>query len=337
LSTASGNLKVTDFFTPKDYKHLEMLDLDYGVDGVLLLPNTNLSVSGSKESFLYLTNNNNMGGYTPDNSSALEVIDINAKNNSSHIHGSPVYFKSYSGKEYIYVWCEGGLLNQIPFNRSAQFFDTANTIKSTSVLPPGMPGAMLAVSSNGSIKGTGILWASHPLSGDANHSVVPGVLHAFDAGNVKRELWNSNQVAARDSVGRFAKFVCPTIANGKVYIATFSKKLDVYGILPALAAENNITENANGQSKTKNRFDVFPNPAKKQVTIKYNTDFSQHLSIALINNFGQEVYQTTASIISGNNTFTINFPASLQAGIYMLHLVNEKGISNSVKLVIEGE
>ena len=162
LSTASGNLKVVDFFTPKDYKNLELFDLDYGVDGVLLLPKTNLSVSGSKESFLYLTNNNSMGGYTADNSSALEVIDINSTAKKAHIHGSPVYFKNYDKKEYIYVWCEGGLLSQIPFNRAASLFDTAYTIHSSSTLPPGMPGAMLLFSSNSSKKGTGILWASHP-------------------------------------------------------------------------------------------------------------------------------------------------------------------------------
>ncbi len=36
----------------------------------------------------------------------------------------------------------------------------------------------------------------------------------------------------RDAVGNFAKFVPPTIANGKVYLATFSNKLNVYGLLP---------------------------------------------------------------------------------------------------------
>jgi hypothetical protein len=30
----------------------------------------------------------------------------------------------------------------------------------------------------------------------------------------------------------FAKYCPPTIANGKVYLATFSDRLDVYGLLP---------------------------------------------------------------------------------------------------------
>ena len=93
-----------------------------------------------------------------------------------------------------------------------------------------MPGAMLSVSSNGITAGTGILWASHPFNGDANQAVVPGILQAFDATDVSRELWNSNSNGIRDSVGKFAKFVPPTIANGKVYLATFSNNLMVYGL-----------------------------------------------------------------------------------------------------------
>ena len=35
----------------------------------------------------------------------------------------------------------------------------------------------------------------------------------------------------RDDVGTFASFAPPTIANGKVYVPTFSDKLVVYGLL----------------------------------------------------------------------------------------------------------
>ena len=70
------------------------------------------------------------------------------------------------------------------------------------------------------------------MNGDANQQVLPGILHAYDARNVTNELWNSGQNSARDAVGNFAKFVSPTVANGKVYLATFSSQLDVYGLLP---------------------------------------------------------------------------------------------------------
>ena len=237
LSTASGKLKVADFFTPMNYKFLNDFDLDYGVDGVLLIPNTNLSLSGSKESYLYLINNKKMGGTTTNNSNVVQLLSVGSTNNSRrHLHGSPVYFKDNKNNEFVYAWAEGSLLKQYPFIRSKMLFDTLNQKVGNTVLPNGMPGAMLSVSSNGSQMNTGIIWANHPIDGDANQSVVPGVLQAFDATDVSRELWNSNWSSKRDSIGKFAKFVCPTIANGKVYMATFSNSLNVYGLNPPAAS-----------------------------------------------------------------------------------------------------
>src|SRR5205085_6765727 len=60
---------------------------------------------------------------------------------------------------------------------------------------------------------------------------APGVLHAYDATNVANELWNSYQNQPRDDFGYYAKFNPPTIANGKVYVPTFSNTLVVYGLL----------------------------------------------------------------------------------------------------------
>ncbi len=91
---------------------------------------------------------------------------------------------------------------------------------------------MLSLSSNASQSGSGILWACHPIQGDANQAVVPGELQAFAADDVTHELWNSNMAGKRDGVGNFAKFVPPTVVNGKVYLATFSGYINVYGLNP---------------------------------------------------------------------------------------------------------
>ena len=61
---------------------------------------------------------------------------------------------------------------------------------------------------------------------------MAGTLHAFNAQNVTNELWNSDMIPGRDKLGNLAKFVPPTVANGKVYAATFSDQVDVYGLLP---------------------------------------------------------------------------------------------------------
>ena len=233
LTTASGALKIADFFTPSNWKYLEAHDLDFGSDGVLLIPDTHLSLSGSKESYLYLIDNTNMGHTTTDNSNVLQLLNINARNTvyQDHLHGTPVYYKNENGQEYIYAWAENAFLKQFPFNRSTMRFDTNRVTLGTTILGEGMPGAMLAVSSNSAQKGTGLLWASHPKSGNSINDIVPGMLQVFDANDVSKELWNSNINMARDSIGRFAKFVCPTIANGKVYMSTFSNKLAVYGLI----------------------------------------------------------------------------------------------------------
>ena len=41
--------------------------------------------------------------------------------------------------------------------------------------------------------------------------------------------------AARDSFGNFAKFVPPLVANGRVYVATWSKQVAVYGLTDTMA------------------------------------------------------------------------------------------------------
>ncbi|HUK89412.1 MAG TPA: BACON domain-containing carbohydrate-binding protein, partial [Blastocatellia bacterium] len=87
------------------------------------------------------------------------------------------------------------------------------------------------VSSNGSQSGSGIVWASCPDQADANHQTVHGILRAFDANDLTTELWDSTIDQARDDVGNYAKFCPPIVANGKVYQASFSGVLNVYGLL----------------------------------------------------------------------------------------------------------
>ena len=43
-----------------------------------------------------------------------------------------------------------------------------------------MPGGILSISAQGDQDGTGIVWASHPISDNANQAVVDGMLRALD-------------------------------------------------------------------------------------------------------------------------------------------------------------
>ena len=58
-----------------------------------------------------------------------------------------------------------------------------------------------------------------------------GILRAVEAASQNHEIWNSDMNAGDNVGGNTRKLSCPTIANGKVYLATQSSKLNVYGIL----------------------------------------------------------------------------------------------------------
>jgi hypothetical protein len=57
-------------------------------------------------------------------------------------------------------------------------------------------------------------------------------MFAFDAADLSHLLWSTLQNPSRDGYGNYAKFVAPTIANGKVYVGTDSGQVAVYGLLP---------------------------------------------------------------------------------------------------------
>ena len=83
----------------------------------------------------------------------------------------------------------------------------------------------MSLSANGT--SDGILWMAMPYAEEANHHTVRGVLRALDASDVsKDELWDSESTGDdKDRLGEFAKFNPPTIANGKVYVATFQEEI----------------------------------------------------------------------------------------------------------------
>jgi hypothetical protein len=81
---------------------------------------------------------------------------------------------------------------------------------SQSVNALGASGAQISISANGA--SGGVLW----MVDDAT-----GVLHAYDATNLSEELYNSTQAAnSRDAFASTVSSVSPTIAGGRLYIAT---------------------------------------------------------------------------------------------------------------------
>lgn len=225
LSVSGSTLKVLSYFTPFNFQFLENNDLDYGGMGAFLIPNSNYYFTGCKDGNLYLLNKDNMGGFTVASNNIQQTIFLNG---NANMHCQPAYYKG-STNEFVYIWSENDQLRALPFNRSSNFIDAGSQAIATITGPRGQSGAVLSVSSNGTTAGTGILWASYAASGDAEHTVSPGILRAFDANDITKELWDNNQNSA-DNAGTYAKFSSPTIANGHVYLPTFSNQVAVYGI-----------------------------------------------------------------------------------------------------------
>src|SRR5207253_34625 len=120
-----------------------------------------------------------------------------------------VYWSGPNGP-WIYIWPENDYLKAYRLTNGQ--FQTTPASQSTTTAPTGvpggasgMPGGMLSISANGNTAGSGIVWASHPYRTNAIHAVVEGVVRAYDASDLTRELWNSKQNASRDDVGSFAK------------------------------------------------------------------------------------------------------------------------------------
>jgi len=226
LTPTGSTLRVASYFTPYNYQFLNDNDLDYGGMGALLIPNSALYLTGGKDGKLYLLNKDVMGDYLPSSNQVQQVVPLGS--NNVNMHCQAAYYKG-SSKEFVYVWSENDPLRAIPFDRAGNLLSAQSQVVSNAAGPTGQSGAVLSVSSNSSQEGTGILWASYAYTGDAEHAVSPGILRAFDANDVSKQLWN-NQLNPRDAAGNYAKFAAPTIANGHVYLPTFSNGVVVYGL-----------------------------------------------------------------------------------------------------------
>jgi hypothetical protein len=258
IKIASGKIQVQDWFTPSNSEQLKVLDTDLGSGGALPIPGSHLLLVGGKEGRLYLLDRNHLGrgakasihDFQVTNSPLGRGVTTGGQEDFLfwNLHGSPVIWPQ-PNQMYVYVMGEEDRLKQfklIPDPGAGWKFESdipfKASLESTALPnPPNglpndknrggvwMPGGFLSLSADGEKNGTGIVWATMPLAEDANPNVVRGILRAFDASDVsngsKGQLWSSeDEGIPADSLGMFAKFCPPTVANGKVYVATFQQE-----------------------------------------------------------------------------------------------------------------
>jgi len=215
---------VQSTFTPFDTKTWAPRDQSLGPMGGILIPGTNLYVAGDKRGVNFVVDRTNMGGEAAGDSQIVQKFQGTAKG----MWGGAAYYKKGAGGFY-YLWGPGDRLKSYKFDGTK--FLLPPQVNTTGVVA-GYPGGALSVSSSNELAGTAILWTvrSKRTTSGLAASAGAGVLQAFDATDVSRELWSSDTNAV-NMLGDMAKFAPPTIANGRVFVGTASKQLVAYGLL----------------------------------------------------------------------------------------------------------
>ena len=225
----SANHTQTGLYTPSNWATLNTDDFDLGAGGPLLIPGTSLVLGGGKTGLIYLLSIGSTGAFSLVQSVQATPGCPNSSDAScAQIH-SPAFWNLTGSNppspSLLYIWAANDTLKAFTFSNGMLSTSPVYTNPQTANLPGG---GALTVSSNGVSPATGILWATMSTS-SASTAAVPGVLHAFSAANIGTELWNSTMNSA-DQFGNLSKFTIPVVANGKVYVATASNQLVVYGL-----------------------------------------------------------------------------------------------------------
>jgi hypothetical protein len=216
LATAGG-LSVADYFATFDTVAASNADTDLGSGGAMVFPDLvdgsgatrHLAVGAGKDGHIYVVDRDAMGKWNP--SANLNYQDIAGALGGS-VFSMPAFFNNT-----LYYGAAGAKLKAFPV-ASARVASTASSSTATSF---NYPGATPGISASGTTNG--IVWAVQNSS--------PAVLHAYDATDLAREIYNSTQAAgSRDSFGAGNKFITPTIVDGHVYVGT-PTGVAVFGLL----------------------------------------------------------------------------------------------------------
>jgi outer membrane protein assembly factor BamB len=218
IREVKGRLQVADYFTMFDVQTENDHDGDLGSGGPLVLPDMldadgtvrHLVVGAGKDLNIYLLDREAMGKFNLKRNNIYQELPKAFQHNFAR--PVPAYFNGS-----LYYASTEDPLRQYRFRSAHLLPEPASQTAATFVYP----GASPSISANGTRDA--IVWVSE--------NKDPAVLHAYDANDLSRELYNSNQAGlGRDHFGAANKFITPMIANGKVYVGT-TDGVGVFGLL----------------------------------------------------------------------------------------------------------
>jgi hypothetical protein len=211
LKLRGSDLAVVDAFTPANQAELNARDWDLGSGGPILLPERagrRLLLIAGKRAPLHVLDGDKL------RDGAVQTVSIGGGSYAAAAFWNGHVFFAATNDSLQDFSTAAGTLTEHPVASSQQKFVN--------------PGAGPVVSANGARDA--IVWLIETKVWNDYASTKPSVLRAYDATNIGRELFNSEQNSARDRAGVTVRFTIPTIANGRVYVGA-KREVDVYGLL----------------------------------------------------------------------------------------------------------
>src|SRR5581483_8636640 len=216
----TGSLAVSDYFTMSNTVAASNADRDLGSGGMVLLPplvdvhgnSRSLAVGGGKDATIYVVDRDDLGKFSPTMNADYQQLPATAVFSTPAWCNGTLYYGTVNSTLKAFKFADG-MFGPSPWSQSSTVFS--------------YPGTTPSISASGSTNG--IVWAAE--------NGATAVLHVYDATDLTRELYNSNQAAnGRDHFGAGNKFIVPTVVNGKVYVGT-TAGVGVFGLLHSSAAQ----------------------------------------------------------------------------------------------------
>jgi hypothetical protein len=271
LSLADWFIAFRDSERQQNVNGYNYQDQDLGSAAPLVPSGTEVVLGAGKDGLLYVLDRNNLGKMVGDpralKSTRLSYVTFNGlglptsvgasghdldfplgtpgrvPDKTHHLHGSPVYWDGANGP-MLFSWGENESLRAWKFDPLAgtvSFVGKSAEIASAAAAASpqgfgGMTGGMLTLSSNGKVADTGIVWATAPIDGDANHDIVAGIVRAYDATRLAdtpldrntprlKLLWDNTRAGVTFN---FSKFCPPVVADGRLLVTTYDGRVDIY-------------------------------------------------------------------------------------------------------------
>jgi hypothetical protein len=219
---ADGGSGVLSYYDNRQYKsdgnvfqYMETNDIDFSSGGVGIIPQSDHVLAGSKAGILYLLDRQTLQQVQPPLSAfhqpalaAGQTLYIYSYAGGPQVLGAPVVWRRSDAHDdaLIFVWPRSDLLTRLEYLPAGSL-----TVQATSTDVAGGGGGMLSLSANGAQDGTAVVWAV--LGNSPAQGGEPAVVRAYDARTLT-QVWSA-------SAGGYAKFVCPVVSGGRLFVASW--------------------------------------------------------------------------------------------------------------------